>query len=907
MFNYATQLFLLAALFACSGQAQNPTLPPGEPILPESALPDYEMDIDHAGFIRGWDEQAFQRGLKTYQQVCYNCHGDLSLPGSIPNSLRFSEETFQHGNDPFTQYQTLTRGWRLMAPQVQLTPQEKYEVIHYIREDYIKGHNPDEYFEVTEDYLAGLPKGSSRGPKPVKFEPWKDFHYGDFMMKSFEVVGPDTLTQPVLTEAQKRWVREGNPLPDTLSPNANIAYKGIAIRLDKGPGGMPAGKAFILFEHDTLRVAGAWTGEGFIDWNEIQLNGRHEIHAKTVGELQFELPDGPGWANPETGEFTDPRFTGLDGRRFGPLPRSWGKYRGLYHHGDRAVIAYRVGDAEILESHRVDNSKAKPVFIRTLNIETSSKDLLMRVAKSGIGVTVSTDAVILGEENNLITLTIPASATPLNLELFLAQKPSPILESLAKLSTPEDLTPLTRGGPSRWPEKLEAPIVKSKEDGGFAWDRLSRPLANPWKSQLRTTGVDFSPDGKSAYVCCWDGEVWRVDGIDGDNTSVTWNRIAAGLYQPLGIKLVNNQVYITCRDQLVILRDFNQDGETDFYEAFNSDHQVTEHFHEFAMGLQVDEEGNFYYAKSARHAKAPLVAHHGTLIKVSADGSHSEIVAHGFRAANGVCRNPDGTFIVTDQEGHWNPMNRVNWVKPGNRFHGNMYGYGAPKDSSDAAMEQPLCWVGKSFDRSPAELLWIDSESWGPLNGKLLNLSYGHGRLELVPFEEVAGQVQGGMIRLPIPDLPTGIMRGRFHPNGHLYVCGMSAWATDQMDQPGGLYRIRATGKPVHLPLELNTYQEGIDLTFSDPLDPATAENTKNYSISTWELKRSARYGSDHYNTRQLRVASAKLSPNGKVLRLAIPDIAPVWQMQIDYQLKGLQGEPVHGSLQNTIHNLGNR
>ena len=85
-------------------------------------------------------------------------------------------------------------------------------------------------------------------------------------------------------------------------------------------------------------------------------------------------------------------------------------------------------------------------------------------------------------------------------------------------------------------------------------------------------------------------------------------------------------------DQIVRLVDLN-DEETDFYEAFNSDHQVTEHFHEFAMGLQTDEQGNFYYAKSARHARPQLVPHHGTLImRVTADGSSSEALAHGFRA-----------------------------------------------------------------------------------------------------------------------------------------------------------------------------------------------------------------------------------------------------------------------------------
>ena len=60
---------------------------------------------------------------------------------------------------------------------------------------------------------------------------------------------------------------------------------------------------------------------------------------------------------------------------------------------------------------------------------------------------------------------------------------------------------------------------------------------------------------------------------------------------------------MTCRDQIARLHDLNGDLETDWIECFNNDHQVTEHFHEFAMGLQVDGAGNLYYAKSARHAR----------------------------------------------------------------------------------------------------------------------------------------------------------------------------------------------------------------------------------------------------------------------------------------------------------------
>ncbi len=80
------------------------------------------------------------------------------------------------------------------------------------------------------------------------------------------------------------------------------------------------------------------------------------------------------------------------------------------------------------------------------------------------------------------------------------------------------------------------------------------------------------------------------------------------------------------------------------------------------MGLQADEHGNLYYAKSGRHALKAIVPHHGTLLKVSSNGAQTEILATGFRAANGVCLNPDGTFFVTDQEGFWTPKIALTWL-----------------------------------------------------------------------------------------------------------------------------------------------------------------------------------------------------------------------------------------------------
>ncbi len=466
-----------------------------------------------------------------------------------------------------------------------------------------------------------------------------------------------------------------------------------------------------------------------------------------------------------------------------------------------------------------------------------------------------------------------------------------------------DLTSLLDGGPARLPEQLVTQPTVGSDDGPFAVDVLTRPSTNPWLARVRLSGFDFFADGDTAAVSSWDGDVWKVSGIDSIDSQLQWQRIATGLFQPLGVRIVDGDIYVTCRDQLVVLRDKNGDGETDYFESFNNDHQVTDHFHEFAMGLQSDDDGNFYYAKSARHALPALVPHHGTLLRVSNDGKRTDIVANGFRAANGVCVNPDGSFIVTDQEGHWNPKNRINWVREGG-FYGNMFGYHDVQDTSDSAMSQPLCWITNSFDRSPAELLWVPKDCWGPLGGSLLNLSYGYGKVFVVPHEEVDGQMQGGMCELPMPQFPTGLVRGRFHPtNGHLYACGMFAWAGSQQ-QPGGFYRIRTTGKPMHMPVGLLAKKETIEISLTDAVSRKSAENPDSYNINAWDLKRTANYGSEHYNQQQWKVSKATLSDDGKTVTLQIPDVARTWGMEIRCFLETIDGKKVERRIHNTIHQL---
>ena len=337
---------------AQGGPGRELELRPDPAMIGRAPLPDYEKDLDHAGIIAGLESANFQRGQKIYDRVCANCHGTKDHAGSLPTSLRFGTGAFKNGSDPYRMYQTLTRGFGQMAPQSWMVPAQKYDVIHYIREQYLKVANPTQYARVDGDYLAKLPKGKTRGPAASAIEPWVAMDYGPSLMATVEAG----------------------------DHGENIAYKGIAVRLDAGPGGVSRGRAWALYEHDTLRLAALWTGESFIDWQGINFNGKHQVHPRVAGEALLANPSGPGWSSPETGSFADPRPLGRDGRPFGPLPRHWAHYRGLYHNGSRVILSYTIGATAVLESPGLDARADKPVFTRAFELGPRSHELVLQVA-----------------------------------------------------------------------------------------------------------------------------------------------------------------------------------------------------------------------------------------------------------------------------------------------------------------------------------------------------------------------------------------------------------------------------------------------------------------------------------------------------------------------------------------------
>lgn len=744
---------------------------------------------------------------------------------------------------------------------------------------------------------------------------------------------------------------DGDYKPGDIDTVMNMAYKGLAIRLDKGDGGVSKGNAFVVYDKDLMRLAASWTGHGFINWRSIAIDDSHGPHVEIVGKKVSLTSEAPGWAEPKTQSFDDKKYRvkGLDNNYYGPLPKDWMTWKGSYTFGDSIILSYKVGDMDVLEMPSMEKFGKDNSIIRTLNLSSSENNNILEIAhlknasteiidfpksnnsfavlrdpsnnKSVLAVKfISNLDLSWSIENSHLRLNIPSSSDPSEIKIFMFDIAEKKLKKLAKTNFDQisiaDLSNFTNGGRRYWNQDLETIAKLSTENAPVVWDEITIPKDNPWHSYIRIGGFDFFQDATKAAVATMQGDVWIVSGLGEKVDKLKWQRIASGMYQPLGLKIVEDEIYVINRDQITVLKDLNGDGETDFYHNFNNDHQVSEHYHEFAMDLQQGPDGNLYYMKGARHAKEAVFPHHGTLIKVSKDGSKSEIVAGGFRAPNGLLMNKDGSFITSDQEGHWVPKNKINWGEPGD-FFGAMGGYHTPflgKERSDSEDEMipPVVWIHNNVDRSPSEQIWLPNEKWGPLDSSLVSISYGYGKLWKVLYETVNGVKQGGIVQIPANEFATGSHRGRIHPTTkELYIGGLFVWSSNKTS-PGGFYKVRYTGEELHIPTKLNVTKSGVLISFSNPIEKKSASNPRSYSIEKWNYKRTANYGTSDYRVSDGKKGHDKIyasevivSDDAKTIFLKIPNMTVAHQMQIKYNLKSESGEWVSQLIHHTVHNLG--
>jgi hypothetical protein len=733
-------------------------------------------------------------------------------------------------------------------------------------------------------------------------------------------------------------------------PTNNVAYKGYAIRVGND--------AAVLWDTDTLRLVAGWTG-GFVDTHGVVFDGSHGKHPQMIGEQKFAVGFGPGVAG-VNGSFADTRP-----EPYGPIDKSVAHWKGIHVSGMNVLLNYTVnGDTLISEQPGSVARDGQVAFTRTIRIEppksgfifksrTVTGDLSLALAEvHGAAKAISNQsgmAVASLKSGDRVTL-VAATSLPRGAHLALdgdrvvLSVPKGTEAGIAKIAIWSgseadsakiaalaakipDQADFSQGGPRRWTEtvKLQGKLnTSATPDGAYVTDSITAPEDNPWKRRVRFGGMDIFPDGKRAALCTHDGDIWIVSGLDGSLANLEWSRFASGLYEPLGLQIVSGQVYVSGREGITRFSDINQDGEADYYEAFNHDIMSTRGFHEFVFDLQRDSAGNFYYAKAnpvngggrgfgdekASRGNGTVCSHAGCLFKVSADGKKFEVIARGFRAPNGIGVRADGQVTTGDNEGTWVPTSPINWVD-GKSFHGVINNL-TPKAVADAYVP-PIMWLSHAdYCNSNGGQTWVPNDTWGPFQGEMLYESYGKSSLFLVMRQDISnGRQQAAAVKFPLK-FTSSVMRARWHPtDGQLYVAGLSEWQSNAA-RITGFDRVRYTGKPVYSVRGVKVVKDGVQLSFTQPLDKGSAEDVQNWSGKRWNYFRSENYGSpevwasnkDKKGRENIEITSARLSDDGKTVTLKIADLRLANNQSLKWDLKAKDGTSIAQDVQHTIHEI---
>jgi hypothetical protein len=672
-------------------------------------------------------------------------------------------------------------------------------------------------------------------------------------------------------------------------PGGNI-NKGIAIRLGE------KSDASVCFDGEKCGVGAAWTG-GFVHFSEKRFGLIEPPNA--TGAMIFSLPGKDLW----------------NGAKH--------HYRGLFLNGARVTLAYQIADAEILESPWIERDGTTLAISRALRVGASQSSLNYTLAGAsgmsgdlreidgmklavlekdenciaaalvGTGATLACDSA-----GARIMLDIAAHSNAIELKVLLWSGKKAALADFAKLSkgsaSAENLEALCKPAAGRWGAALPTKGSVSTDTKAYVIDSLPIPFANSFKAMFFCSGIDFLDNG-DAVISTLHGDVWLVSGIDAGLQNLSWKRFATGLFQPFGVKIVKNQIYVLGRDQITRLHDLNGDGEADQYENFCNLMTTSAGGHSYSAGLETDSAGNFYHVD-------PLGLH-----RISKTGETHETIATGWRNPVSVAVGPEDSIVVAPQEGEWTPASEICEVKAG-----GYYGFGGPRVDSSRPLgyDLPLCFIPRNVDNSTGGMIWAP-EKWGALSGQMLDLSFGQCSISLVLREKIGGQTQGGIVPLGLK-FPAGVVRGRVNPkDGQLYVAGTQGWVTSAV-RDGCLQRVRYTGAKMCVPVSVKTKRDGLEISFSEPLDRENAEDVENYAIEQWNYRYSATYGSREYSAANpdvaghdaVTLASAKLSADGKTVFLKIDGLKPVNQMRIKTLLKDAIGGPARHEINYSIHRV---
>ncbi|MFY0652718.1 MAG: cytochrome C [Cyclobacteriaceae bacterium] len=393
---------------------------------------------------------------------------------------------------------------------------------------------------------------------------------------------------------------------------------------------------------------------------------------------------------------------------------------------------------------------------------------------------------------------------------------------------------------------------------------------HPPEVEFKVGGLAFLSDGR-LVVSTWSpfGDVFLLDNVEtGDFNKINIKLIASGLAEPLGLEVVDDEIFVLQKHELTQLIDHDGDDIIDEYKVICNSFGVSTDFHEFALGL-IHKDGYFYANLSLPLRLMENEKPHpdrGKTLKIAPDGTYEKLNS-GLRTPNGLGIGINNEIFVTDNQGQWLPGNKFIHIRPGD-FHGMWWS--AP-DFPDAKIVPPAVWLPQNeIANSPSEPTLIHE---APYTDQMIYGDVSHGGIKRVYLEKINGSYQGVVFRFT-QGLEAGINRIERGPDGAYYVGGVGmsgGWLWK--DTKHGLQRLVTNGKSTFEMLSVSAKADGFEIEFTEPLAENTGESMDEYNIQQWWYLPTENYGGPKMDLETMKVQSIQISDDRKKVNLNIPGL----------------------------------
>ncbi|MCM8542806.1 MAG: ThuA domain-containing protein [Lentisphaeraceae bacterium] len=708
-------------------------------------------------------------------------------------------------------------------------------------------------------------------------------------------------------------------------PKDNLTARGIILK--------PGRDHYACFDTDLLKYSLFWKN-GQISFNSMapgsyniqtankKSSGGERALPVAKGDFIIGLGSVPGV---ETGKSTwiDPRAETLDKKQIcnGPIPEENGRFNGVMLTEDGPVLSYSIDKTEIFEILKAVNFQNTSVIERRIQAVNAKKKIYFHIGqfkdcaistnaefvfiKPGNGRIIAIKAIsensfTFSNRGEKIDLEVDPSSE-VNLSLFIWEG---LEKDLQLFSSNKykimNLPDLNRTPPTYWPgmESTRA-LSQKKGDDDIKVTEIVLPSPNKQKRNIRASGIAFFKDGRAA-VCTFDGDIWIVDGID-QKSDIKWKRFASGLYEPQGLVIRDEQIFVFDRTGLVRLHDRNGNGEADFYENFCNLPIQTGESREFPMDVCLLPDGSFVIAKGGQRGNT-LNPHSGAVIKISPNGKSIEVIASGLREPYIGVDSKSGEIYASDQQGHYTPSTPFHVIKKD-----AFYGFRAPFDKRPVPeITEPTTWIPHRINQSGASILKVYSKQMAHFDNSLLYIDYNGPSLGRVYYNPERPN-EAAYIRLK-QDFTFPLLKGAVNPkDGLVYLSGFQVWDT-KAPRISGICRIHPAKNPL-TPTNVRYFKEGVMLSFATKINPDSV-NPHMFKLERWNYIRTNKYGSGHYTLNgkagqeDLAPSTATLSSDHKSIFIGVPGMKNVMQMALSWRLLSAKNQTMEHSVYFSINTL---